>query len=72
MAFLAYQTPTAVTTKVGTPKAIPMIPEVSSPDGLEAKVGAGLDNEVEVDEGAGLEDGLKLASALRYQEQLSR
>ena len=60
MASLSYQTPTAVTTKVGTPTAIPMIPKVSSPEELEAEVGAGLECEVEADEGAGLEDEVEV------------
>ena len=37
-----------MTTKLGTPTAIPMIPEMSSLEELEAEVGAGLENEVEV------------------------
>ena len=59
--FLAYQTPTAVATKVGTPTAIPMISEVSSPEELEAEVGAGLEDEFEVGfcvEGAGAAESL--------------
>ena len=49
MAFLAYQTPAAVTTKVGTPTAIPMISEVSSLlEEIEAEVSAGLEDEVGV------------------------
>lgn len=45
MAFLAYQTPAAVTRKVGIPTAIPTISEALSPDECEAEVGAGLDDE---------------------------
>ena len=56
MAFLAYQTPATVATKVGAPTAIPMILELSSPEELGAVVGSGLEDEVEADEGAGLED----------------
>lgn len=56
MAFLAYQTPATVATKVGAPTTIPMILELSSPEELGAVVGFGLEDEVEADEDAGLED----------------
>ena len=56
MAFLAYQTPATVATKVGAPTAIPMILELSSLEELGAALDSGLEDEVEADEDAGLED----------------